>query len=88
TDRELRYVQAALVISRDYHGLLDAEWGSGSQGALEDYTDRRFGTRRPRFRHLRPLLAAFEREWRDAGWEEIHFDDINLSIALPAGILE
>ena len=85
--QEKRVVQAALVLSGDYVGFLDGDWGKGSQAALERYTHRVFGSDKPTFDQLRPLLTAFETEWEADGWAITYSNAQNISYAHPFFLL-
>lgn len=85
TATENRIVQAALALSGDYAGLLDGEWGRRSQAALDAYVQRKARDPKPKFRHLVPLLDAFEAERRAKGWTTSFLGDDGISFAYPAG---
>lgn len=86
-ESEKRIVQAALVLSGDYDGMLDGSWGRGSQRALESYARRYSGTEKPLFGDVRTLLAAFETEWSMNGWKIMYLEDADFSYAHPFGLL-
>ena len=85
---ELRVVQAGLVFSGWYQGLLDGEWGEGSQAALESYSVRRFDTSTPLWNHLVPLIGDFQAEWRDQNWQMKYVSQTGTSFALPRDLLQ
>lgn len=87
SQKEKRFVQAALVFSGDYAGLLDGAWGKASQQALEAYTLRTAGNSKPALRDLTPLLAAFERERTSGGWTRLYFSSTNTSYEHPANLV-
>ncbi len=87
TSQEKRVLQAALALSGDYVGLFDGDWGKGSQRALEAYTLHEFGTDKPRFSHLRPVLAAWAVELRESGWETYYYNSTDTSYAHPSNFL-
>jgi len=88
SDEEKRLVQAALVVSGDYVGLLDGAWGRASQRALERYTIRQFNNPKPRFADLAPLLEALEAERVSGGWETVYFESTDTSYAHPFRLLD
>jgi hypothetical protein len=55
--QDLRYLQAALVWSGDYVGLIDGDWGGRSDAALDAWAARAGAPRTEA--GLRPLLADF-----------------------------
>lgn len=83
---ERRLVQAALVISGDYLGPVEGVWNGDATVALADYTASA-GHRRPQYRDLAPLLAAFETERQTQDWQVLYFEDTDSSIALPMALL-
>jgi serine protease Do len=88
TSAEKRLVQAALAFSGDYVGLLDGDWGKGSQLALEIYTRRTANTRKPRFDHVRIALANLEAERLRNGWQTVYLEHANMSYAFPFTLLQ
>ncbi len=84
---EKRLLQAALAFSGDYVGLLDGDWGAGSQRALDAYALRTTGSNRPTFDTTRTLLTAFGNEVATNNWQTIYFESIGVSYAHPLGLL-
>jgi serine protease Do len=84
---EKRLVQAALAFAGDYVGLLDGEWGRGSQQALESYTLRTDDVDKPRLSHVRELLAAWEGERVANDWQMVYLKTTDTSYAHPFGLL-
>jgi len=88
TSAEKRMLQAALAFSGDYVGLLDSEWGKGSQLALESYTRRTAKTNKPRFDHVLVALGNLEAERLRNGWQTVYLDHANMSYAFPFTLLQ
>jgi len=86
--QEKRVLQAALVLSGDYDGMLDGAWGQGSQRALESLVLRVEQTRKPLFSDVAQLLVAFERERARAGWSMSYSQTVDISYALPWQLLK
>ena len=84
---ENRLLQAALAFSGDYVGLLDGEWGDGSQSALEAYTQRTDETDKPRLSHVRELLWAWDAERVQNDWQMVYLKTTDTSYAHPFGLL-
>ncbi len=84
---EKRLMQAALAFSGDYVGLLDGDWGAGSQRALDAYALRTTGSNRPTFDTALTLLTAFGTEVAANNWQTIYFESIGVSYAHPLGLL-
>jgi serine protease Do len=84
---EKRLVQAALAFSGDYLGLLDGEWGRGSQAALETYTRRTDGVDKPRLSHVRELLTTWEAERVENDWRMVYLKTTDTTYAHPFGLL-
>ena len=84
TWNEKRFLQAALALSGYYHGLLDGEWGSGSQSALERFSFD-YSREKPRNEHAAILVARFVNEWVDGGWGFRYFPEHNISVLVPKG---
>ena len=81
-------MQAALVLTGDYNGLLDGEWGPMSQRALDAWTWRNETRVGANWRDLAPLVAGFEAERRQAGWSRFYTDSTDMSVFLPIGLLD
>ncbi len=84
---EKRILQAALAFSGNYLGLLDGEWGAGSQRGLESYATRIEGTNRPSYGTVATLLTAFGSEVAANDWQTIYLDSIGVSYAHPLNLL-
>lgn len=81
-----RALQAALALSGDYTGLLDGQWGRGSQAALDTWSQRRMG-RDARMGDVMRLGAEARTILRDGGWRMRRAADTGLSLALPTARL-
>jgi serine protease Do len=84
---EKRLMQAALAFSGDYIGLLDGDWGAGSQRALDAYSLRTTGSNRPTFDVARTLLSDFGTEVATNDWQTVYFESVGVSYAHPLGLL-
>ena len=84
---EKRLVQTALAFSGDYVGLLDGDWGKGSQAALESYTQRTDETNKPRLSHVREVLRAWDGERVQNDWQMVYLKTTDTSYAHPFGLL-
>jgi serine protease Do len=84
---EKRLMQAALAFSGDYLGLLDGDWGAGSQRALDAYALRTTGSSRPTYETAGTLLSAFGTEVATNDWQVIYFESLGVSYAHPLGLL-
>lgn len=83
---ERRALQAALSYLDRYHGLLDGEWGPGSQAALEAWSRAEIDAEPINLLAgvlLTVLADAIERE----GWRMHHEPALDLSFALPTALL-
>ncbi len=84
---EKRLMQAALAFSGDYVGLLDGDWGAGSQRALDAYALRTTGSSRPTYDTALTLLTSFGTEVATNNWQTIYFESLGVSYAHPLGLL-
>lgn len=84
---ERRALQGALALSGDYVGLLDGDWGRGSQKALEDWSRRETGRNRPRLDDLAPLIAALDRELAQNRWQVVRSTSRDTSYLFPDALL-
>ncbi|QDL91950.1 serine protease [Paroceanicella profunda] len=80
---EKRYLQAALAFNGHYMGLIDGDWGKGSQGALESYSRKTFSTP-PLNMQMASLAFSFLDEIDREGWEMRYLPGLGLSLAFPA----
>ncbi len=83
TETEKRFLQAALAMQGHYNGLLDGEWGNGSQSALERYTAAEFEGVKPINAHAAYLTSLTFDRWFDEGWAFKHVTHLNVSMLLP-----
>lgn len=85
--QERRFLQAALAFTGDYSGLLDGDWGSGSQRALERFTRRVDETMRPR--NWVVVMLAFEtlNLLEAEGWHQEWYAPMGMSVLVPSNNL-
>ncbi len=86
-DQEKRLLQAGLAFAGVYNGMIDGDWGPGSQRALERFTLAEGGTRL--VTNADAVLAAMEAfEALDKeGWERQYNADLDLSFLVPTKVL-
>ena len=84
---ERRVLQAALSLSGNYLGLLDGEWGSGSERALAIYTSEREGRVNATYGTLANLLTTFGNEVAANDWQMIYLESVDVSYAHPLNLL-
>jgi S1-C subfamily serine protease len=84
---EKRLIQASLAFSGDYLGLLDGDWGAGSQRALDAYALRTTGSSKPTFDTVATLLSDFGTEVANNDWQTIYFESLGVSYAHPMNLL-
>lgn len=86
--QERLVLQGALALTGDYVGVLDGEWGKGSQRALADWSQRETGRSRPRLEDLAPLVMALQREMQANGWEVVRSTARDTSYLFPSALLK
>jgi serine protease Do len=84
---EKRVVQAALAFSGNYLGLLDGDWGTGSDRALSNYSVATDGRVNATFGTIGTLLASFGNEVAANDWQMIYLDQVDVSYAHPLNLL-
>ena len=84
---ERRVMQSAMILAGLYSGPVDGIWGRESQKALTGFTKNAFGTTKPTFGQIAPLVSAFEQERRNSGWRMVYYETPDRSFALPSGLL-
>lgn len=77
-----RFLQTALAFEGDYTGLLDGAWGRLSQGAMERYSRREYGTTSEDW-HMAMLAYNFLSNWSENGWGMQFFPSLGLSLLIP-----
>jgi serine protease Do len=87
TYEERRIIQAALAFSGHYLGLLDGEWGRGSERALAVYTSEREGRVNATYGTLATLLTEFGNEVAANDWQMIYLESVDVSYAHPLNLL-
>lgn len=71
SDGERRVMQSAMILAGLYAGPVDGIWGKASQKALTSFASKAFGSARPTFGQIAPLVSAFDQERRDSGWRSV-----------------
>jgi serine protease Do len=84
---EKRILQAALTLSGHYLGLLDGEWGRGSERALSLYASEREGRVNATYGTVAALLTDFGNEIAANDWQMIHLESVDVSYAHPLNLL-
>ena len=84
---EKRILQAALALSGNYLGLLDGEWGRGSDRALSLYASEREGRVNATYGTVANLLTEFGNEVALNDWQTIYLESVDVSYAHPLGLL-
>ncbi len=83
TLQEKRYLQAGMALQGTYNGLIDGEWGRGSQSAYEAYLARENW---PDSRRAAAILAIVTADALDESrWTDLYMPGINASLYYPAG---
>ena len=87
THADRRFLQAALAFEGHYKGLLDGDWGSLSQRAMERYSWREFGESTQDWHMAVLAFSYFEKIVKD-GWS-INFNEaLGLSFLYPFEAVE
>jgi serine protease Do len=84
---EKRVLQSALALSGNYLGLLDGDWGRGSERALSIYTAEREGRVNATYGTLMTLLTDFGNEVAANDWQMIYLESVDVSYAHPLNLL-
>ncbi|MGL4322014.1 MAG: S1C family serine protease, partial [Paracoccaceae bacterium] len=84
---EKRILQAALSMSGSYLGLLDGDWGRGSERALSTYAAEREGRVNATYGTLAALLTEFGNEVAQNDWQMIYLESVDISYAHPLKLL-
>jgi serine protease Do len=84
---EKRVLQSALALSGNYLGLLDGEWGRGSERALSIYTAEREGRVNATYGTIAALLTDFGNEVATNNWQMIYLESVDVSYAHPMNLL-
>ncbi len=84
---EKRILQAALALSGNYLGLLDGEWGRGSERALSIYAAEREGRVNATYGTIAALLTDFGNEVAQNDWQMIYLESVDVSYAHPLNLL-
>ena len=84
---EKRVLQSALALSGNYLGLLDGDWGRGSDRALSIYTAEREGRVNATYGTLAALLTDFGNEVALNDWQMIYLESVDVSYAHPLNLL-
>lgn len=84
---ERRIIQAALSYSGHYLGLLDGEWGRGSERALSQYASDYEGRVNATYGTLAALLTDFGNEVAANDWQMIYLESVDVAYAHPLNLL-
>lgn len=84
---EKRILQAALSLSGNYLGLLDGEWGRGSERALSIFASEREGRVNATYGTVASLLTEFGNEVAANDWQMIYLESVDVSYAHPLNLL-
>ena len=87
TPDEVRVLQASMVLAGLYAGAVDGLWGTASQTALDGFATSAYGTAKPTFGQIAPLVTAFEQERRSNGWRMVYYETPDRSFALPSTLV-
>lgn len=87
TPDEVRVLQASLVLAGLYAGAVDGLWGAESQTALAGFATSAYGSAKPTFGQIAPLVAAFEQERHSNGWRMVYYETPDRSFALPSTLV-
>ena len=87
TTDEVRVLQASMVLAGLYAGAVDGLWGTASQTALTGFATSAYGTAKPTFGQIAPLVTAFEQERRSNGWRMVYYETPDRSFALPSTLV-
>lgn len=87
TQGEVRVLQASMVLAGLYAGAVDGLWGTESQSALAGFATQAYGTAKPTFGQIAPLIAAFQQERRSNGWRMVYYETPDRSFALPSTLV-
>lgn len=82
SESDKKIIQAGLVLSGHYDGLIDGEWGSDTARALADYTNTEFSDS-PQIWHAAMLGLEYMAAVEDFGWEMRYNSSIGLSFLVP-----
>jgi serine protease Do len=87
TDQEKRLLQTGLAFSGVYNGMIDGAWGTGSQRALERFTQSQGGGRI--VINADAVLAALKAygALEGEGWERQYDADLDMSFLVPTKAL-
>jgi len=80
---EKRYLQAGLALEGTYSGLIDGDWGRGSQTAYEAFLRKKDWPDSNRSAAVLTILTANALE--DGSWTNFYMPAFNASISYPAG---
>lgn len=87
TGDEVRFVQAALALSGHYNGVLDGDWGRGSQRGLEQ-AYRTENTGPPTNLYVSVLAFVGEAAFIEKGWMIEPFDPYGVSMLVPMNTVQ
>ena len=82
TPQEKRVLQAGLTLEGNYSGLIDGEWGRGSQSAYEDFLHRDDWPDSNRSAAVLTIMTADA--IAEGGWTSLYMPAVNASVVYPA----
>lgn len=85
TSQEKRFLQAGLALEGTYSGLIDGDWGRGSQSAYEAYLQREDWLDTNRSAAVLAIMTADALD-KDR-WTNLYMPAINASLFYPAGTM-
>lgn len=85
---ELRYLQTGLALQGLYVGLIDGEWGAGSQRALDTYMARRGKTGTIKYKDLKPLLLQTQTAIQVDFWQGVNDFPRKATFLAPLALLQ
>lgn len=77
-----RFLQAALAFEGHYNGLLDGDWGPRSQTAMQQYSQKEFGSNSEDW-HMAILAFDYFDIYQRDGWGIRYLDVLDLSMLFP-----
>ncbi|MFZ3585041.1 S1 family peptidase [Loktanella sp. DJP18] len=81
--QEKRYLQAGLALEGTYSGLIDGDWGRGSQTAYDAFLRKKNWPDSNRSAAVLTILTANALE--DGQWTNFYMPSVNASISYPMG---
>ncbi len=85
---EARYLQTGLTLEGLYVGLIDGEWGRGSQAALDKFMAGRYAGGQLRYRDLAPLIQRTQQTIQTDFWQGINDFPKRATFLAPMAIMQ